>query len=97
MIPRDIAREYFRTWIETMHKRNFESILGAKRSRMGSNYLEKRKPGGGDRIHRFLGSWIHPRTQRFHKGTMKSPKGGLGAPSRLFMRSEIIGEGLSSV
>jgi hypothetical protein len=30
-----------------MHQRNFESIHGAKRSRRGLKYLEKRKTDGG--------------------------------------------------
>jgi hypothetical protein len=52
-----------------MHKRNFESILGAKRSRMGSNYLEKRKPGGGIG---YTGSWGVESTQEL-KDSTKEP------------------------
>jgi hypothetical protein len=60
-----------------MHKRNFESILGAKRSRMGSNYLEKRKPGGGGGLDTsVLGELNPPKNSKIPQRNHEIAKGG---------------------
>jgi hypothetical protein len=71
--------------METMHQRNFKSIHGAMRSRMGSKYLEKRKTGGEIRD---TDSWGVDSTQEL-KNPMEEPKNsqrGLGASSLFFLR-----------
>jgi hypothetical protein len=64
-----------------MHRRNFESIHVAKRSRIGWKYLEKRKNGGG----------INLRTPRFHGGIRKSPpRGPRSSPQAVLERGKEI-------
>jgi hypothetical protein len=52
--------------------KEFQTYPWSKEVEEGSKYLEMEK-WRGNRRHRFLGSWIHPRTPRIHGETKTSP------------------------
>jgi hypothetical protein len=83
---RHITGDCSRIWIETLHQRNFESIHGEKRMRIGWKYLEKGRTGGGIG---HTGSWGVESTQELQDSMKESRshhQGVQGALHRQFLR-----------
>jgi hypothetical protein len=84
-----------------MHQRNFESIHGAKRLRKGGNTLRREKTVGESETP-VLGELNPPKNSRIPWRSQEIANGGLWTfltivLERIRVRSEIIGEGVSSV
>jgi hypothetical protein len=74
----DIVGDSSRTWMETMHWRNFESMHGAKRSRIGRKILwDEEKPIGGTET-LVLGELISPKNSKIPQRNQWIANGGLG-------------------
>jgi hypothetical protein len=65
--------------METIHQRNFKSIHRAKRSRMGSKYLEKGRNRWGESETSVLGELNPPKNSKIPRRNLEIANGGLKA------------------